>query len=150
MYIYIYIYIYIHLSLSLSLYIYIYIYIYILYIYTHSGRVYHLVISPLSGGQESGHGDQAGGRTARTGLLLVPTCPSCCATSLHTSSYKLPATLHGSFRKLPELRKTEYLLQASGKASGNLPEQQRKDKITKQASGKLPETFRDLPVLQQK
>ena len=84
-------------------------------------------------------------RTARTGLLLVPTCPSCCATSLHTSSYKLPATLHGSFRKLPELRKTEYLLQASGKASGNLPEpsgtaakRQNRKTSFRQASGNLP------------
>ena len=111
----------------------------------YTGGVYHLVISPPSGGQEGGHGEQAGGRTARTGLLLVPTCPSCCATSLHTSSYKLPATLHGSFRKLPELRKTEYLLQASGKASGNLPgpsgtaaKRQNHKTSFRQASGNLP------------
>ena len=47
-----------------------------------------------------------------------------------STCYKLPARLPETFRDLPEL--------------------QRKDKITKQASGKLPETFRDLPELQRK
>ena len=102
------------------IYKYIYIYIYI-YICIYTGGVYHLVISPLSGGQEGGHGDQAGGRMARTGsyLSLLVLLVAQRHSTQHPET--LPETLPGSFRKLPELRKTEYLLQASGKASGNLP-----------------------------
>ena len=104
------------------------------------------------GGHWGGHGEQAGGRRELGFYLSLLVL---LVAQRHSTQHPgtLPETLPGSFRKLPELRKTEYLLQASGKASGNLPGPSgtaAKRQITKQASGKLPETFRDLPELQRK
>ena len=125
---------------------YINIYIYILYTYYTYIYIYWASISPRhqpSVWRAGGWPWRAGGRA--DGENWAPTCANL-SLLLHnvTPHIILQASGNASW-KLPELRKTEYLLQASGKASGNLPgpsgtaaKKQNHKTSFRQASGNLP------------
>ena len=135
------------LSLSLSLSIYIYIYIYILGEYITSSSALC-----LAGRRVAMESRRAGGRRELGSYLcqLVPLVAQRHSTHHPTSFRQRFMEASGSFRNSGKLNTCYKLPARLPETFRDLPELQRKDKITKQASGKLPGTFRDLPELQRK